>query len=49
MVLIAESEQVVKNMLEEVRMALESKGLRINRQKGRAYGEQMEGGTEWSG
>ena len=33
MVLIAESEQEVERMLEEVRMARESKGLRINREK----------------
>ena len=41
MVLIAESEQEVERMLEEVSMALKSKGLRIKR-KDRAYGEQME-------
>ena len=32
MVLIAEMEQEVESMLEQVRMALESKGLRINRE-----------------
>ena len=33
MVLIAESEQEVETMLKEVRMALESKGLKINRER----------------
>ena len=33
MVLIAESEEEVETLLEKVRMALESKGLRVNREK----------------
>ena len=43
MVLIAETEQEVQSMLEQVRMALESKGLRINREKT----EHME--SRWKG
>ena len=43
MVLIAETEQEVESMLEQVRMALESKGLRINREKT----EHME--SRWKG
>ena len=35
---IAQSEQEVQRMLEDVRRALESKGLRINRED-RTYGE----------
>ena len=43
MVLIAETEQEVERMLEQVRMALESKGLKVNREKA----EHME--SRWKG
>ena len=43
MVLIAETEQEVERMLEQVRMALESKGLKVNREKT----EHME--SRWKG
>ena len=43
MVLISETEQEVERMLEQVRMALESKGLKVNREKT----EHME--SRWKG
>ena len=49
MVLIAESEQEVERLLEHVRAALESKGLRVNREKTEHMESRWKGEQEGSG